>query len=557
MSTTPDFEFWSGQVARLLAGHREPAIDAGRLHDLGETLASRLDAERAADANLGALLKHYAEPPIDPARLEAIGGRVAGRLGAGRRGAVRAASRPAIPVVIRPRRARLSRRLIGPEGPTWLGAAAAAGILVAFIAAWPGSRRAAPPAAPATGPGPEPVALARGTGEIRSGGPERVLPPEPRSEAGALLSAPPVDAPAAPLGAAARAVPPEPAPPVSPSPIGPLPDPVLESPPSSPAPPAPGHATAAVAALLESVAGNVFLRSGPDRTPASPGAGLVGGQAIETVGAVSRAGVRLADGSRLDLEGDASLAVVAGDPAGRCLRLGRGALAARVVRQAPGHGLVFVTPHAEARVLGTRLLLTVLADATRLEVQEGRVRLTRLSDRSWTDVGAGQAAAVGPGAAPVARLLPPAPPAPPTGWINLFDGTDLAGWRATRGRWRVESGAVVGEDPGGSVARIESERAWGDFELACRIRVSGTRLAEFQVRGYALFAQLTIDRPNAWRELKAVSRGTTLQAALDGRKVPVEPGEGGDRDVPGAIAFFVSRGGRIEIRDARIREIGR
>ncbi len=267
--------------------------------------------------------------------------------------------------------------------------------------------------------------------------------------------------------------------------------------------------------------------------------------------------MRLTDGTRLELGGDTSLASIAEETAGRRLRLDGGALAAEVVRQAPGRGLVFATPHAEARVLGTRLALSVSTDATRLEVREGRVRLTRLPDRAGADVGPGQFAVAAKGPAPFARTIPAPAAASPPGWSDVFAGTDLAGWRATRGRWRVEDGTVVGEDPGGAVARIESERAWGDFELACRIRVGGTRLAEFQVHGYALFAQLTIESPSAWRELKVVSRGPSLQATLDGRKVPIEPGEGGDVNAPGAIAFYVSRGGRIEIRDARIRDLAR
>ena len=185
------------------------------------------------------------------------------------------------------------------------------------------------------------------------------------------------------------------------------------------------------------------------------------------------------------------------------------------------------------------------------------MRLTRLADRQWADVSAGQFAVAAKGPAPLARAIPPPPAAPPAGWKDCFNGKDLAGWRPTRGRWSfAPDGTVVGEDPAGEKARIESEQAWGDFELACRIRVSGARLAEFQVRGYALFAQLTLENPNAWRELKVVSRGAALQATLDGRKVPVEPGEGGDLSVPGAIAFYVSKGGKIEIREARIREIG-
>src|SRR5206468_313097 len=66
---------------------------------------------------------------------------------------------------------------------------------------------------------------------------------------------------------------------------------------------------------------------------------------------------------------------------------------------------VFATPHAEARVLGTKLTLTVSATETRLEVREGKVRLTRLSDNSWTDVGAGQFAVASEAVKPVAKKI--------------------------------------------------------------------------------------------------------------------------------------------------------
>jgi hypothetical protein len=52
--------------------------------------------------------------------------------------------------------------------------------------------------------------------------------------------------------------------------------------------------------------------------------------------------------------------------------------------------VVFATPHAEARVLGTKLTLTVGATETRLDVREGRVKLTRLSDNASVEVTSGQ-----------------------------------------------------------------------------------------------------------------------------------------------------------------------
>jgi hypothetical protein len=313
---------------------------------------------------------------------------------------------------------------------------------------------------------------------------------------------------------------------------------------------------------VEHVQGSVVLVTAAGRVPATDGQGLLAGQGIETAGRDGLAVLRYADGTRLELGADTAVSVPAEAPAptgkaapGRRVDVALGTLAAEVARQPADRPMLFATPHAEARVLGTRLVLNVSADATRLEVQEGRVRLTRLADRQWADVGGGQFAVASKGPPPFARVPPP--PAPAAAWKDLFNGKDLSGWRPTQGRWSATAdGMIVGEDGGSGKARIESAQPWGDFEMTCRIRVSGTRLAEFQIRNYALFAQLTIENPNAWRELKVVSRGTTLQATLDGRKVPVEPGEGGDLIAPGPVAFYVSKGGKIEIREARIREIG-
>jgi hypothetical protein len=52
--------------------------------------------------------------------------------------------------------------------------------------------------------------------------------------------------------------------------------------------------------------------------------------------------------------------------------------------------MVLRTPHAEAAVLGTRLVLTVLPAASRLEVEQGRVRFARRNDGAAIEVAAGQ-----------------------------------------------------------------------------------------------------------------------------------------------------------------------
>ncbi|HXX92627.1 MAG TPA: glycoside hydrolase family 48 protein, partial [Planctomycetota bacterium] len=92
--------------------------------------------------------------------------------------------------------------------------------------------------------------------------------------------------------------------------------------------------------------------------------------------------------TRVESEEDADL-VVAQENDGKRLELARGTIVAAVAKQrAP---MVTVTPQGQARVLGTRFRLST-DSVTRLEVQEGRVRLTRTSDGRSVEVSAGQIA---------------------------------------------------------------------------------------------------------------------------------------------------------------------
>ena len=143
--------------------------------------------------------------------------------------------------------------------------------------------------------------------------------------------------------------------------------------------------TPAPVARLEAIVGRVRLLDG---SPGSEGLQFLPGQGLETLGD-SRATVKLTDGTTLDLK--ARTVVLDFDEAGRNrVRLDRGTLAAVVRPQRADRPLIFTTPHGEATVVGTSLTLAVEGDAskgaTRLEVAEGKVLLSRLAGTAPVEV---------------------------------------------------------------------------------------------------------------------------------------------------------------------------
>lgn len=137
--------------------------------------------------------------------------------------------------------------------------------------------------------------------------------------------------------------------------------------------------------LVERIEGNVYV--GKSKVRARLGARLA--EELETVGASSLAVLRYADGTRAEI-GANSAARDASDVRGRRLVLVQGSLLSEIAKQPEGRPMVFATSHAEAVVLGTVLKLTTNASGTQLEVREGRVRMSRLSDGAAAEVRAGQ-----------------------------------------------------------------------------------------------------------------------------------------------------------------------
>lgn len=154
----------------------------------------------------------------------------------------------------------------------------------------------------------------------------------------------------------------------------PAPTPVPKVP--EPAPPKQDRTIVSIAELRD-LRGEVLVGKAPART------GVAAGETVETLGKDSSAVVVFPDGTRVELRGETEVR----DLAPKRLFLARGALEARVTKQVSA--LIFDTPQAEAKVLGTTLRLQVDAKGTLLEVDEGKVRLTRTSDQKAVDVVAG------------------------------------------------------------------------------------------------------------------------------------------------------------------------
>ncbi len=216
--------------------------------------------------------------------------------------------------------------------------------------------------------------------------------PEPAPEPAPTPVPPPAPTPAP----AVPPTPPVPAPTPAPAPAPVEKPAVVDAP--APAPtalpvPAPRE-TLVVMGRIDALQGEVVVESETGKVAARPELGLVPGQEIQTGGRSSYAVIKISDGTRITLAADTTFKLTSDlkPGAGRSFLLSRGSLRADVAKQPAGVPLIFATPTAQARVLGTDLALLAGADATRLEVRSGKVRLVRNDDGVAADVAAGQVA---------------------------------------------------------------------------------------------------------------------------------------------------------------------
>lgn len=185
---------------------------------------------------------------------------------------------------------------------------------------------------------------------------------------------------------------------------------------------------------VASVRGAVRYR-GPDggSTPVRLAAALPAGTAL-VEGASSSVQLQFADGTLVTVGGDAEVEIEERETSAgarqKRLQLRSGLMIAEVRPQPADAPMVIETPAARAEVLGTVFALSAEADSTRLDVEDGLVRLRRLVDGRSVEVPAGRRVVASLDAG--RELLPQSPPVVAVGWRHVFDAPPPTRWR---GRW--------------------------------------------------------------------------------------------------------------------------
>lgn len=351
------------------------------------------------------------------------------------------------------------------------------------------------------------------------------LPPPP--QAPRVAQAPPAPVPPPPPAERPPAPPPpqpepEPPPPTPPpavpgrTPVAP-PPPVPELPPPAPLPPPekapeparPPEATKVarpVIAVVRRLQGDVHVVSAAGRRKAATGETVSPDEGLESA-AGATAMVELPDATRFDLGPGTLVDRIVERSGKRIVVLSRGTLSAAVPRQPAGRAVGVTTPHAEVAVLGTQFSLAVSAESTRLEVREGRVRITRLPDGASVEVGAGNGAIAARG-----QRLESKPTVHTrefqdgAGYVGTRD-THLSGAEPARSFGSEETLEADGDEVDGK--KIHALLKWdlSDLPAGAVIRsavITLNVLNESQGRGYSVF-----EMRRAWSEADA----TWTQAA--------------------------------------------
>jgi hypothetical protein len=233
---------------------------------------------------------------------------------------------------------------------------------------------------------------------------------------------------------------------------------------------------------------------------------------IDGQGAKGRGVVRFGDGTRMELAEKTSITRISdrggASGAGKWVELAEGTLAIEAAHQPPGRAMVISTPHGEARVIGTTLALSVDPGSTRLDVLEGKVRLSR-PGAAWADVIGGHFAVAGEGVELAARPLPKML-VEPVFRFGFEDGklprTFNAG-TVERGPERLGSRFALagvldpGSTAGGRVALSELQAGKGLFAYSEDLVLSFDYWADDSVRTLDLLV---------WSRAQQISFGTTV-----------------------------------------------
>ena len=184
------------------------------------------------------------------------------------------------------------------------------------------------------------------------------------------------------------------------------------------------------------------------------------------------------------------------------------------------------------------------------------------------------------------------------GWIRLFNGKDLSGWKAQgTERWVVEDGAILGESTTGKYGYLTTEKTFSDFVLRVRFKCetdgnsgvftrsritgespdTGPDIEGMQVEvdrtrdtgglyesgGRGWVAQPTPEgeraiKPRDWNELEVTAEGGHIITRLNGVQI-VDFHDPAPRFTEGVIGLQLHTGGGVKVRfkDISIRDLSK
>ncbi|MBA4389116.1 MAG: hypothetical protein C0404_14180 [Verrucomicrobia bacterium] len=263
------------------------------------------------------------------------------------------------------------------------------------------------------------------------------------------------------------------------------------------------------------------------------------------------------DGSTVELGPNSTMQMnIASFGRNKRLHLSAGKLSCNIAPQESK--MTIETMHATATVLGTIFEIDATPGATTLQVTDGAVLLQRAGAATGVVVRTGFRATASEETQITMSPMEIGRAAGPTGSATrtaLFNGHDLEGWEITKGSWQVVDGTLVGYDSRGGSSRLESRKDYRRFELECQIRLDSNAWAEFQFQNYAQFFAIENATPSVWHELKVLVSGSVCQATLDGKALPVSVGEAAVAAEAGRLAFYVTAGKKVWIREVYVREL--
>ena len=198
------------------------------------------------------------------------------------------------------------------------------------------------------------------------------------------------------------------------------------------------------------------------------GSKLSAGQ-LETAGEGAAALLRFKDGTRVTLYSGTQVALA--EDGQKQLRLKSGSLACEVSVQPAGRPLVVRTPTAILEVLGTVFSVTASGDETTVKVEEGRVRLARLTDGSVVDVVRHQTAVAAVSQSSQLKVQPEG--TPPVRWRRTFELPPLPHWK---GEWQRAEGRDPGLVRGVPCVAGQREDGMPVYQLGVTARGQGAHL---------------------------------------------------------------------------------